>query len=414
MHKPLHPSHRHMGRRLSFIVAALAMLAPFSIDTYLPSFREIAQELAVSPLALQQTLSLYLLAFAVMMLVYGPLSDVYGRKRVVLMSGAVYALSSIGCALATNVHWLLLMRIGQGLSASGGLVVGRAVIRDAFAGPAAQRVMSQVMLIFALAPAVAPIIGGWLHDAFGWRSVFWFLTLLGLSVWVWVGLSLPETLPPVRRQSGQPRAVATAYLRALGSGRFMLLIAVIALNFGGFFLYVAGSPDVMYCHLHYGPEEFGRLFVPLVAGLMLGSFLSGRMAGRFTHGRAVDAGFGLMLAAVGVNLLLALWLAHTALTIIAPVMVYAAGMALAMPNLTLLALDVFPSHRGLASALQGFGQAGFSAVVAGVLAPLLSGRVELMAGGMLALSLSSLALWLLWRRLDRHRGSATESTPFAS
>lgn len=402
MHDPAHHSHRHLGLRLSFTVALFAMLAPFSIDTYLPSFPDIAQEFAASPVVMQQTLSLYLLAFAVMMLVYGPLSDAFGRKNVVLVSVVVYVVTSVGCALATDMRWLLLMRIGQGLSASGALVVGRAIIRDAFAGAAAQRVMSQVMLIFALAPAVAPIIGGWLHDAFGWRSVFWFLVLLGLVVWLWAAFMLPETLPPVGRQSGHPRAIAAAYWRALVTGRFMVLIAVIALNFGGFFLYIAVSPDVMYRHLHYAADDFGRLFVPLVAGLMLGAFISGRMAGRFTHARAVGAGFGLMLAAAGVNLGLAVWLAHTAYTIIVPVMLYATGMSLAMPNLSLLALDVFPSHRGLASALQGFSQAGFNAVVAGLLAPLLSHRVELLASGLLALNLAGFGLWLYWR----HRLSA--------
>jgi DHA1 family bicyclomycin/chloramphenicol resistance-like MFS transporter len=407
MHDPAHHPHRHLGLRLSFTVALFAMLAPFSIDTYLPSFPDIAQEFAASPVAMQQTLSLYLLAFAVMMLVYGPLSDAFGRKNVVLVSVVVYVMSSIGCALATDMHWLLLMRIGQGLSASGALVVGRAIIRDAFAGPAAQRVMSQVMLIFAVAPAIAPIIGGWLHDAFGWRSVFWFLVLLGLAVWLWAAFFLPETLPPVGRQSGHPRAIAAAYWRALVTGRFMLLIAVIALNFGGFFLYIAGSPDVMYRHLRYGANDFGRLFVPLVAGLMLGAFISGRMAGRFTHAQAVGAGFGLMLAAAGVNLGLAAWLAHTAYTIIVPVMLYATGMSLAMPNLSLLALDVFPSHRGLASALQGFSQAGFNAVVAGLLAPLLSHRVEFMAAGMLALNLAGFGLWFYWRQRFSAKEPAT-------
>lgn len=397
MHESAHQPHHHHALHLSFTVALLAMLAPFSIDTYLPSFPDIGREFAVSSVALQQTLSLYLLAFATMMLVYGPLSDAFGRKTVVLVSTAVYVASSIGCALAPDVQWLLMMRIGQGLSASGALVVGRAIIRDAFAGSAAQRVMSQVMLIFALAPAVAPVIGGWLHDAFGWRSVFWFLVLLGLVVWLWAAFFLPETLPPVGRQSGRPRAIATAYLKALGSARFMTLIVILAFNFGGFFLYVAGSPDVMYRHLHYGSNDFWRLFVPLVIGLMFGAFISGRIAGRFTHQQAVTAGFGLMLSAAGMNLGLAFWVTHSALTIIAPVALYATGMSLAMPNLSLLALEVFPVNRGLTSALQGFGQAGFNAVVAGVLTPLLSRRLELMASGMLLLNLAGLGLWLLWQ-----------------
>jgi len=391
-----HPHHH--GLHLPAIVAVLAMLAPFSIDTYLPSLPDIAREFQASPLYLQQTLSAYLLAFGVMMLVYGPLSDAFGRRAVVLVSSVVYVLSSIGCALAPDANWLLLMRIGQGLSASGGLVVGRAVIRDAFAGAAAQRVMSQVMLMFALAPAVAPIIGGWLHDAYGWRSVFWFLTLLGIATWIGVAWLLPETLPPVGRQSAHPRAIATAYLHALRHCRFNLLIAIIAFNFGGFFLYIAASPDLLYRHLGYDAQDFGRLFVPQVAGLMAGAFVSGRMAGRFTHARAVAAGYVLMLGAAAVNLVTAFFLPHTPVAVIAPVVLYAGGMSLAMPNLSLLALEVFPLRRGLASALQGFAQTTFNAVVAGAFAPALSPRVEWMAGGMLAMNLAGFALWRVWRQ----------------
>jgi MFS transporter, DHA1 family, multidrug resistance protein len=267
--------------------------------------------------------------------------------------------------------------------------------------------MSQVMLIFAVAPAVAPIIGGWLHDAYGWRSVFWFLVLLGLVVWLWAAFI------SARDPAAGGKAVGTSarHRRGLLAGaRHGPLHGVDRRHrsqFRRIFLYIAGSPDVMYRHLHYAANDFGRLFVPLVAGLMLGAFISGRMAGRFTHAQAVGAGFAVMLAAASVNLGLAAWLAHTAWTIIVPVMLYATGMSLAMPNLSLLALDVFPSHRGLASALQGFSQAGFNAVVAGLLAPLLSHRVEFLAAGMLALNLAGLGLWLYWRQRFNAREPAT-------
>jgi MFS transporter, DHA1 family, multidrug resistance protein len=392
-----HP-HPHPRLRLTLIVALLSMLAPFSIDTYLPSMPDIATELAASPVTLQQTLSFYLLAFAAMMLVYGPLSDTFGRRIVILAATLVYVATSVGCALAVDVQWLIVMRVGQGLSASAGVVVGRAVIRDAFAGATAQRVMSQTMLIFALAPAIAPVIGGWLHDAFGWRAVFWFLMLLGVVVWVWVALYLPETLPPAGRQSAHPHRVAAAYWRALRTGRFMVLVGVVALNFGGFFLYVAGSPDVMYRHLHFAAADFGRLFVPLVAGLMTGAIASGRLAGRVSHAQAIGIGFGVMLVAAGVNLMLAVAVPHNAWTIIAPIAVYAAGMSLIMPNVSLMVLDVFPTQRGLASALQGFTQAAFNAVVAGALVPLLADRLESLASGMLALNLGGFGFWFAWRR----------------
>lgn len=383
------------------------MLAPFSIDTYLPSFPDIAREFAVPPLYLQQTLSFYLLAFAVMTLVYGPLSDSYGRRRVVLVAVALYVVSSIGCWFAPNAHWLLAMRIGQGLSASAGVVIGRAVIRDAFAGAQAQRVMANMMLIFALAPAVAPIIGGWLHDAFGWRSVFMFLTLLGLALWGWTALVLPETLPAVARQSIHPRAVGRTYRQALGSGHFMGLVMITAFNFGGMFLYVAGSPEVIYRHLQLGPDDFGVLFVPLVAGMMAGTLLSGRLAGRVTHAHCVDLGYGLMLAGAALNVMLAFTTTASAFTIIAPPVLYASGMALAMPNLSLMALDLFPAHRGLASALQGFTHTASNAVVAGLVVPLLAHDLRWLTTGMLVLALAGF-VW--WRTACRQRALPASAT----
>jgi len=402
-------THQHPGRRLAVIVALLAMLAPFSIDTYLPSFPDIAIEFNTSSLYLQQTLSFYLLAFACMTLVYGPLSDAFGRRVVILGAVAVYVGTSIGCALAVNEHWLLMMRIGQGLSASGGIVVGRAIIRDAFAGVQAQRVMAQMMLMFALAPAVAPIVGGWLHEAFGWRSVFVFLTLLGLGTWIWTALALPETLPAIARQSIHPRAVAAAYGRALRSSKFLLLVAIVALNFGGIFLYIAASPVVIYQHLHYGANDFWRLFVPLVAGMMAGTSLSGRLAGRMSHAHAVDLGYGLMLAAAASSLLLAFTAVSGTLSIIVPGALYASGMALAMPNLTLMALDIFPTHRGTASAVQGFSQTTFNAAVAGLLAPFLSREIPWMAAGMLVMCLTGFVLWRLARRRHLLPASAEQS-----
>jgi len=402
-----HVPQQHPGRWLAVTVALLAMLAPFSIDTYLPSFPDIAREFAVSALYLQQTLSFYLLAFAVMTLVYGPLSDAYGRRRVVLVAVALYVLSSIGCWFAPNAHWLLVMRIGQGLSASAGIVIGRAVIRDAFAGAQAQRVMANMMLIFALAPAIAPIIGGWLHDAFGWRSVFMFLTLLGLALWVWTAQVLPETLPAVARQSIHPRAVGHTYRQALGSSHFMGLVMITALNFGGMFLYIAGSPEVVYRHLRLGPEDFGMLFVPLVGGMMAGTFLSGRLAGRVTHAHCVDLGYGLMLAGATLNVVLAFTSASSAFTVIAPPVLYASGMALAMPNLSLMAIDLFPAHRGLASALQGFTHTTSNAVVAGLVVPLLAHDLRWLTSGMLAFALAGF-VW--WRTACRHHALPTSAT----
>jgi DHA1 family bicyclomycin/chloramphenicol resistance-like MFS transporter len=283
--------------RLTFTIGVLMMLAPFSIDTYLPSLPDIARDLAAADWQVQQTLSLYLIAFAGTTLIYGPLSDAFGRRAVVISSLALYAAASFGCVFATGIEWLVAMRLGQGLSASGPIVVGRAIVRDAFSGAQAQRAMSKAMVLFSVAPAVAPIVGGYLQTAYGWRSVFWFLTALAIILWVWTVWTLPETLAVVDRRPAHPRSLGLAYARALVHGQFMLLVSSIALCFGGLFIYVAGSPTLLYRGFGYRPDQFWYLFLPIVAGFIVGASLSSRLAGHRSHAYAVNVGFALMLTA---------------------------------------------------------------------------------------------------------------------
>jgi DHA1 family bicyclomycin/chloramphenicol resistance-like MFS transporter len=389
------PGH---ARRIAVLVAFMTMLAPFSIDTYLPSFPDIAREFGATQVQMQQTLSLYLLAFALTTLVYGPLADAFGRRIVVLWAIALYAIASLGCAFSNSIGELLLFRIAQGLTASAGFVVGRAMVRDVFAGARAQKVMSNIMLLFAIAPAIAPVIGGYLHDAFGWRTVFWFLATIGAALWLLVYLKLPETLAPSERHSIHPVAVGRVYGRALTTSGFMLLVAMIALNFGGMFLYVAGAPVLVYEHLGLSADDFSVLFVPLVSGIMLGSFTSARLAGRVDMVRFASFGYLCMAAAVLFNLGQSYWLPGHAALVVAPVAIYAFGNALTVPTLSILALDYFPQNRGMASSAQGFLHTGGNALVAGALVPLVAHTLAGMAIGMTVLYVTSLALWLGWLR----------------
>ena len=157
---------------VAVLLAFLAAIGPFAIDTYLPSFHDIGTSLHATPLQVQQTLSFYLLPFAVMALWHGAISDALGRRRVVLVSLALFALASFGCVFATRIEHLWLMRALQGITAGAGIVISRAIVRDLFDGPAAQRLMSRISMMFALAPIIAPLIGGYLQEWFGWRSVF--------------------------------------------------------------------------------------------------------------------------------------------------------------------------------------------------------------------------------------------------
>ncbi|HET7598519.1 MAG TPA: Bcr/CflA family efflux MFS transporter, partial [Burkholderiales bacterium] len=197
---------------LAAILAGLAMIGPFTIDTYLPSFPAIGRDLGATPAELQQTLSVYFLTFAIMTLFHGTVSDSFGRRPVILVSLVVYILASLGCASARDFGQLLFFRVLQGTSAGAGMVVGRAVIRDSFEGHAAQRLMSLVTMIFGLAPAVAPVVGGWLQAWFGWQAVFLFLASYGLLLLVICWARLPETHAPAGRQPFEVVPLTRNYL----------------------------------------------------------------------------------------------------------------------------------------------------------------------------------------------------------
>lgn len=383
---------------LSLLVALLAMLAPFSIDTYLPSFPDIALEFSASTVQMQQTLGFYLLAFAFSTLMYGPLSDGLGRKPVAIGVMLLYTFSSIGCALSEDIHQLIAWRIAQGFSASAGLVLGRAMVRDCYHGAEAQQVMARMMLLFSVAPAAAPIIGGLLHDAWGWRSVFWFLTVMGGSLAVILMLGASETHPREYRHSIHPVKVAASYKTALSHRYFMGLVISFALMFAGMFLYLAGSPYIIYQHLQLGTHDFWVLFAPVVIGLIIGSTLAGRLAGRIPPIQVVQAGFAVMLIAATLNILQALILEPAPWNIVGPPTLYVIGMTMSLPNVSLMALDFFPRNRGMASALQSFIQMGFSALVVALIVPRIADSIPALTMAMFLLICCAFALWLLIKK----------------
>ena len=196
---------------LATVLAALAMLGPFSVDAYLPAFPHIQANLGASLLEVQQTLSIYMLAFAGMVLWHGALSDAFGRRNVILVALVVFALATFGCAASHSVHYLWIFRILQGVSAGAGVVVGRAIIRDLYADAPAARLLSLVTMIFSIAPAIAPIVGGWIVTWFDWRAIFLSLLVYSVLLFIYCYRNLPETLPLHKRQPFNPRHLARNY-----------------------------------------------------------------------------------------------------------------------------------------------------------------------------------------------------------
>jgi DHA1 family bicyclomycin/chloramphenicol resistance-like MFS transporter len=403
--------HRTRRFRWGFaaMLAALATLGPFSIDAYLPAFSGIQESLGATPLEIQQTLSVYLFAFGLMFLFHGALSDSFGRRPVILVALAVYTIASAGASLATDVHLLILWRAVQGLSVGAGMVVGRAMIRDLYGTEDAQRLMSMVTLFFGLAPAVAPVIGGWLFATLGWRSIFWFLTGVGIVLIVIGWIRLPETLPETGRQPFHPVALIKGYEEVGIHARFLLLSLVVGFNFNAFFLYIVSAPVFLGEHLHLGPQQYAWLFLPCILGIMLGSQLSGRAAGRYAPTQTVQRAYFFMgIAAIG-NLVYAFALPPSLPWAVIPIMIFGIGFAMAMPSVTLITLDLFPTRRGMAASLQGFVSGMVNVVTAGVISPALSKDTRLLAVGMAALMAMGYVCWRLYLR-SAHRKALDEPT----
>ena len=355
---------------LAVLLAVLGMLGPFSIDTYIPAFSGIARSIGATPAEMQQTLSAYLFGFAFMNLFHGALSDSFGRRPVVLWGLAVFTLASLGCALSQNIAQLVLFRGLQGLSTGAGIVVSRAVIRDMFPPADAQRVMSQVTIYFGVAPAIAPIVGGFLFVHAGWHAIFWFLVAVGVILFAANYKLLPETLHQSQRQPFQVRHLMRGYWDLCSDPRFLLLAFASGVPFNGMFLYVLAAPAFLGDHLALAPTQFFWFFLLTIGGIMSGAWASGRMAGKVAPKRQIRDGFLIMLATSVVNVAAnALFTAHAAWALW-PLAVFAFGWALMVPVVTLLVLDLHPERRGMASSLQAVIGSTANGIVAGVVAPL--------------------------------------------
>lgn len=380
---------------LSVLLAALAMLGPFSIDTYIPAFAGIARSLHAGPIEIQQTLSAYLFGFAFMSLFHGALSDSLGRRPVVLVGLAVYTLASAGCALSSSIGQLIACRGVQGLSAGAGIVVSRAVVRDMFAPTDAQRVMAQITLFFGVAPAVAPLMGGLLFVHIGWQAVFWFLTLVSIALWVGNWLLLPETLHITHRQPFELGHLLRGYWQLGTSARFLLLALVSGVPFNGMFVYVLCAPTFLGQHLHLQPAQFFIFFCIIISGIMGGAWISGRLAGRVSPQHQIRNGFVIMTA-MALLQLGASWLwppqAWWTLPLIG---VFSLGWAMITPVVTLLVLDLFPLRRGMAASLQAFVVSSFNGLVAGVVSPWVMHSTRALAVASASMLAMGLVAWLL-------------------
>ena len=383
---------------LAVLLAVLGMLGPFSIDTYIPAFGAIAKSLSATPVQMQQTLSAYLFGYAFMNLFHGALSDSFGRRPVILWGLALFTLASLGCALSQSVGQLIFFRALQGLSCGAGVVVSRAVVRDMFPPSEAQKVMSQITIFFGVAPALAPVMGGVLSEYLGWHAVFWFLVGVGVVLWAINVRLLPETLHVRDRQPFQVGNLMQGYGALLSDPRFLLLALASGVPFNGLFLYVLSAPAFLGDILQLKPTQFFWFFILSIAGIMTGSWLSGRMAGKVRPKNQILQGFRIMLGVSALNMAANALLAPSAWWSLWPIAVFAFGWALMVPVVTLLVLDLHPERRGMASSLQAVVGSTANGIVAGAVAPLVMYSAMGLALMSTAFMVVGLLSWLWLRR----------------
>ncbi len=378
------------------LVTSLVALGPLSMSLYVPSMPAIQAEFGVDAAAVQSTLTLFLLGFAVAQLFIGPLSDKLGRRPVLIGGLVAYIASSVLCALAPDVFWLTVARFAQGFAGCAGPVVGRAIVRDLFDREAAARAFSVVGTAVALAPALGPMVGGVIQTGLGWEAAFVTLAgigvLLGLLAYRRFGETIPQKLPDAL----SPFRLVQIYVGLLRNRFYLGHALAVSLVFGGYFAYVSDVPFLFIEELGIGPDVFGFLMIFTVAGFALGTFLSGRLIGRVAPRLLILAGCTLALcAAIGVILSAG---ELSVVRLVVPMTVYMFAFGLVMPPSMSGALGPFPRVAGSASAMLGFiqmGSAGFASVL---VQPLFDGTARPLGFVVAGMSGAGLLAYLLLAR----------------
>lgn len=360
--------HRPSRGRLAFIIGALSAFGPLSLDMYLPSLPALSSELGASAAQGQLTLTACLVGLALGQVVAGPLSDMLGRRRPLLVGLAMYTVASLLCALAPSAPMLIALRFVQGIAGSAGIVIARAVVRDLYSGTAMARFFSLTMLVSGLAPILAPVIGGQILLFTSWRGVFVVLSAIGAGLVFLSGVGLAESLPVERRQSGSLGATLRTLGRLLTDRTLVGYGLSSGLGLAAMFAYIAGSPFVLQGLYGMSPQTFSLTFAGNALGIVAASQVSGRLAGRVPLRRLMGIGLGTGLTG-GLLLLLAV-LANLGLIGVLPALfLVVASIGLIAPTSGALALAEHPRDAGSASALLGVLQY----VLGGIVAPIVGG-----------------------------------------
>lgn len=388
--------------RMALVLGLLSAIGPFAIDMYLPALPDIGQSLGAEVGAVQLTLTAFFLSIGLGQLLYGPVSDMVGRKPPLYAGLALFTLASIGCALATDIHTLVALRFLQGLGAAAGMAIPRAVVRDLHTGAEAARLMSLLMLVFSVSPILAPLAGSGVIALTGWRGVFWVVALAAVAGMLLVRGALAETRSEAERVDSSFGSALRAYGLLLRDRHFLGLVFIGAFAMSGFFVYLAGSPFVLINHYGLSPTQYSLAFGLNAAAFIGSAQLTGPLGRRFGLARLAKGA----VTACGVVMatLLAYYLfgGDRLLVLVSLYFVASAFMGLVIPTVSVLALEAHGAIAGTASALMGTLQMICGAAAMGIVGLFANGQPLPMVVGMASGALSALALTWITLRTPLH------------
>lgn len=395
------------------LLAFVSSIGPFAANAYVPAFDEIGRYYGVGLVTVQQTLSIYLAAFACTSLLIGAASDAFGRKAVLALSMTVFAVSSLGLLFADSMEAFFIWRFVMGMATAAGPVVTQAIVRDRWSGGDAAKIIALIAVIFGLAPALAPVVGGELTVHLGWRSIFIFLALLSAAMAFCSACVLKESLPSARRVSFRPWATLLRYGEVLKVPAFTSGVVAHGFIFLGLIVYSAGAADFVLNVMGLGVDEFGWLMIPMVVAGMTGSWACAHLLAMFGQNRLLFGGVGILAASGFFGVVFDHGpFAVFPWVLLAPV-VYNLAAAAVRPALNVMNLDYFPKSRGLAASVQQFFQTGAFAVSSALLIPIVLGEAWKYAAVMLGSGLIALVLLLVVRRTRPAALAAAEAEELA-
>ena len=372
---------------VTVLLVMLVAYGPVSTDMYLPSLPAITAAFGASVAEVQLTLSVFVAGFAVAQLVYGPLSDRFGRRPVLLVGLAFYVVASAACMLANSIETLLIARFVQSWGACAAPVLGRAVVRDVYDRGDAAKMYAYMASARAVAPLVAPVFGGWLQEAFGWQANFFVLAAFGVVVLVLTWGMLAETNAYRDPDAFDIGRMLRNYACLLKSREFLGHTLVLGFSFAGLFSFISGSSFTMIEALGMQPSDFGYAFAVVVGGFVAGSYGGGRVAKAWGPIKLEARGLSLMVVGAGAAAGLAWAGVQTIAAVIGPLAFFFMGCGLTMPNAMAGAIGPFPRMAGAASALAGFIQMGSAAIAGVMVGHLFDGTTRAMPSLMLATGL---------------------------